>query len=138
VPLFSDLGAARTARKWANALLRFSKGLELRFSWFRGSADRLTEDLTILLTLLPPCVAGGQEAMVACRLRAAAITVVTAVHGVLAFRTPLLGQQPRLHRRSSVRMDAVDYGSGPYRGPPSFPLLESVRYPHDMKRRRNR
>eukprot|EP00624_Nannochloropsis_granulata_P004775 evm.model.NODE_33895_length_7246_cov_39.162022.2 len=25
-------------------------------------------------------------------------------------------------------------GTGPYKGPSSFPLLDSVRYPHDMKR----
>jgi hypothetical protein len=47
-----------------------------------------------------------------------------------AFRMPFPSSSGR--ERGAVRMNVHD-GNGPYKGPASFPLLDSVRYPHDMK-----
>lgn len=57
--------------------------------------------------------------------------------GVWGFTTPafLAGHkspvQASSRARSCMRMAAE--GTGPYKGPSSYPLLDSVRYPHDMK-----
>lgn len=45
------------------------------------------------------------------------------------FHAPLFTAKTRGLR--SLRMDAA--GTGPYRGPASTPLLDSIRYPHDLK-----
>lgn len=55
--------------------------------------------------------------------------------GVWAFKAPSFlagGASSRLQRPRSVLRMAAE-GTGPYKGPSSYPLLDSVRYPHDMK-----
>lgn len=47
--------------------------------------------------------------------------------------TSRLGEGP-WKRINALRMTEHAIGNGPYKGPSSFPLLDSVRYPRDMKR----
>jgi hypothetical protein len=61
------------------------------------------------------------------------LCALAACQAAVAFQMPLKALKPTRAGRGRVRMDASQYGAGPYRGPSSFPLLDSVRYPHDMK-----
>jgi hypothetical protein len=73
---------------------------------------------------------------------AAAAVLLLSLGAVDAFRTPsqwvaASRQQQRTRGRVGMEVNSAvsnaPLGQGPYKGPASNPLLDSVRYPHDMK-----
>jgi len=67
--------------------------------------------------------------MVAVKGCLAAMAVLGMATQTMGFTMPTSGLR---RGRTAVRM--MESGTGPYKGPQSFPLLDQVRYPRDMKR----
>lgn len=68
---------------------------------------------------------------------ATAALLLSSFGAVEGFRAPSQLLSRRARGRASMEVNAAvsnaPLGQGPYKGPASSPLLDSVRYPHDMK-----
>lgn len=71
---------------------------------------------------------------------AALLLLASLGHVVEGFRTPsqwVAASSKRARGRVAMEVNSAvsnaPVGQGPYKGPASSPLLDSVRYPHDMK-----